>query len=123
MNNTVNTGYLLEACHENKIKNFIYSSTASVYGDTSNRPVKENSKTIPVNPYCESKLMSENIVQEASLIYEDFRYIILRYFNVTGADKFLRIGQSTKHATHLVKKAFATALGKQKKLTICREVI
>lgn len=118
MNNTVNTTNLVRLCNEYGVKNFIFSSTAAVYGEPSEIPVKETTPTNPINPYGVSKLMSERIIQDTALANPNFCYVILRYFNVAGADVSNRIGQSFPNATHLIKVAAQTALGKREKLSV-----
>ena len=120
LNNTANTANLIRLCVKYKVKNFVFSSTAAVYGepDVSKVPVTEESETAPINPYGSSKLMSETVLRDASKAYEDFNYIALRYFNVAGASIDGKIGQSTKNATHLIKVAAETALGKREKIYI-----
>ncbi len=115
-NNTRNTLNLLELCQRFGVNKFIFSSTAAVYGDSNESPVKESSLTIPVNPYGRSKLMSEMILQDYSLA-SDLKYVILRYFNVAGADSSGKIGQRGK-AYHLIKLACDAALGLRPGVTI-----
>lgn len=117
-NNTVNTTNLIKLCIENNVNKFIFSSTAAVYGEPEEIPVKETTPTNPINPYGMSKLMSETILKDCGLAYKDFRYIILRYFNVAGADIKIRIGQRFPNATHLIKVAAETAVGKRDKIYV-----
>ena len=91
---------------------FIFSSTAAVYGEPKNNPVTEKDLTSPISPYGRSKLMTEWILEDASRTY-NFNYVTLRYFNVAGADPKGRTGQSTINATHLIKVAVQTALGRR----------
>ena len=109
-NNTANTLNLLKCCQQFGVNKFIFSSTAAVYGETDDSPVVESAATNPVNPYGKSKLMSETIIRDYSEA-SDLRYVILRYFNVAGADISGRIGQSGKKAAHLIKVACDAALG------------
>ncbi len=120
LNNTANTANLIKMCVKYGVNNFVFSSTAAVYGepDISKMPITENSSLSPINPYGMSKLMSETILRDASKAYKDFNYIALRYFNVAGAALDGKIGQSTKDATHLIKVAAETALGKRDKIYI-----
>ena len=118
LNNTVNTINLINLCVENKIKNFIFSSTAAIYGETDNNPVKESHGLNPINPYGMSKLMSENVIIDTAKAHPDFKYVILRYFNVSGADINNKIGQSFPNSTNLIKVAAETAAGKREKLYI-----
>ncbi|MES1154828.1 MAG: UDP-glucose 4-epimerase GalE [Pseudorhodoplanes sp.] len=116
-NNTVNTRTLLEAGVKNGIRNFIFSSTAAVYGDVDTKPIQEEAQTKPTSPYGSSKLMSEIMLQDTAAAH-GLRYVILRYFNVAGADPKLRTGQSTAGATHLIKVAVQAALGLRPKLDV-----
>jgi len=116
-NNTVNTLNLLEIMQKNGIKNFIFSSTASVYGIPEKIPVGEDTPLNPVNPYGSSKAAVEWILNDLSQA-SDFNYISLRYFNVAGADPEGRIGQNYKEVTHLITRALKTAKGIFDKLQI-----
>lgn len=118
MNNTVNTTNFIRLCNEYGVGQFIFSSTAAVYGEPAEIPVKETTPTHPINPYGMSKLMSERVIQDTALANPNFCYVILRYFNVAGADIENRIGQSFPNATHLIKVAAQTILGQRQKLAI-----
>lgn len=111
-NNTCKTRSLIEAAVEGKVRHFIFSSTAAVYGGAGIEPVQENARLEPESPYGRSKLMSEWMLRDAAAAH-DLRYTALRYFNVAGADPGGRTGQSTPGATHLIKVACETALGKR----------
>ncbi len=116
-NNSCVTRNLLEAAVNNKVKHFIFSSTAAVYGMVGNEPVNEETILNPISPYGRSKLMSEIMLKDISAAHP-LSFGILRYFNVAGADKDKRSGQSTPNATHLIKVATQTALGKRKFIEI-----
>ncbi|HYA05608.1 MAG TPA: UDP-glucose 4-epimerase GalE [Xanthobacteraceae bacterium] len=116
-NNTVNTRALIECAVKSGVRRFIFSSTAAVYGNPTEIPVKESAPTPPISPYGSSKLMSEIMLRDAGRAH-DLNYVILRYFNVAGADPRCRAGQSTKGATHLIKVAVETALGQREKLEV-----
>ncbi len=118
MNNTVNTTHLIHLCNQYRIKHFIFSSTAAVYGEPSEPQVTETTRTLPINPYGRSKLMSEQVLQDASKENSTFSHVILRYFNVAGADLSNRIGQSFPNATHLIKIAAQTAIGSRESMMI-----
>jgi UDP-glucose 4-epimerase len=118
MNNTVNTTNLINSCVKYGVNRFIFSSTAAVYGEPAKVPVLEDTARLPINPYGMSKLMSENVLIDSGKAYKDFKYVILRYFNVAGADGKTRIGQSFPEATHLIKVAAETAVGKRNKMYI-----
>ena len=109
-NNTRNTLNLLRCCQKFGVKKFVFSSTAAVYGEPQENPVSESCPTNPINPYGCSKLMSERMIRDYGLS-SDFKFVILRYFNVAGADLQGRIGQSSAKAAHLMKMACDAALG------------
>jgi len=117
-NNAVNTLNLLELLVKNSINDFIFSSTAAVYGMPDKIPVKESSLLIPINPYGSSKMMIEYMLKELSYTEKNFNYISLRYFNVAGADERGRIGQKYKEATHLITCALKAAVGEFNRLEI-----
>jgi UDP-glucose 4-epimerase len=109
-NNTVNSRALIECAVNNGVRHFVFSSTAAVYGNPAEPLVKENAPTQPISPYGWSKLMSEIMLRDAGRAY-GLGHVVLRYFNVAGADPDCRAGQSSKAATHLIKVAVETALG------------
>lgn len=116
-NNFSNTVNLLEAVKHSGVRNFIYSSTAAVYGIPSRNPIDETADIKPINPYGVTKAMVERMLQDFADV-EDFRYIALRYFNVAGADPNGCIGQAYKNPTNLVTRALKTAKGEYDKLAI-----
>jgi UDP-glucose 4-epimerase len=116
-NNTCSTRSLLECCARAGVHNFVFSSTAAVYGMPASGEAAEDSPTAPINPYGTSKLMSEWMLRDLAAA-SSLRYVILRYFNVAGADPQGRIGQSTRNATLLTKVACEAALGKRAGLSI-----
>ena len=85
---------------KNKLNKIIFSSTAAVYGNAKKDRVTEKDKISPLNPYAKSKSM----IETAIIKNKNFKYIILRYFNVAGADKKMRSGLISKYSTHLIKK-------------------
>ena len=111
-NNTVKSRALMEVAVEMGIEQFIFSSTAAVYGNPSEVPVSEDAELKPMSPYGSSKLMTEIMLAYVARAH-NFRYVALRYFNVAGADPQGRNGQSTPNATHLIKVACEAALGKR----------
>lgn len=111
-NNTVKSRALMEVAVEMGIEQFIFSSTAAVYGNPSEVPVREDAELKPMSPYGSSKLMTEIMLADVARAH-NFRYVALRYFNVAGADPQGRSGQSTPNATHLIKVACEAALGKR----------
>jgi len=116
-NNTSAARSLIEACVHHRVPNFIFSSTAAVYGTPAIIPVAEDSPTVAESPYGRSKLMTEWMLQDAAAAH-GIKFGILRYFNVAGADPEGRTGQSTPRATHLIKRACEVATGKIPRLTI-----
>ncbi|QIZ20515.1 UDP-glucose 4-epimerase GalE [Candidatus Pelagibacter giovannonii] len=107
----------LKTCYENGLKKIIFSSTAAVYGNPKTEKVKETDPTSPLNPYASSKLELENFIKETSKNYNS-KYIILRYFNVAGADEKMRTGLISKVSSHLIKIASEVVVGKKDKLII-----
>lgn len=116
-NNTVNSRALIECAVKGGVRHFIFSSTAAVYGNPASVPVGEDAPTMPMSPYGSSKLMTEIMLRDAGHAH-GLGYVILRYFNVAGADPQLRTGQSTRGATHLIKVAVETALGRREKIEV-----
>jgi UDP-glucose 4-epimerase len=116
-NNTLNTCNLIDVAIECGVKQFIFSSTAAVYGNAEHVPVREDEPTAPIAPYGTSKLMSEIMLHDAARAH-GLRFVVLRYFNVAGADPKGRTGQSTPQATHLIKVAAETVLGRREKMSV-----
>jgi UDP-glucose 4-epimerase len=117
LSNTVKTRALLEAAVKGGVRHFVFSSTAAVYGNPDFSPVNEDVIPSPLSPYGMSKLMSEQMLGDASAAY-GLGHVILRYFNVAGADPAGRHGQTTSNATHLIKVALETALGRRPRMSI-----
>ena len=117
LNNTVKSRMLMACAVKAKIPRFIFSSTAAVYGNPGDRPVEETAIPQPISPYGTSKLMTEWMLRDAHLAY-GMQYVVLRYFNVAGADPKGRSGQSTPRATHLIKVACQTALGQRGQMDV-----
>lgn len=116
-NNTCNTRNLLQCCADCSVERFIFSSTAAVYGIPARPHAGEDMPLAPINPYGTSKLMSEWMLRDLGAV-STLRYVILRYFNVAGADPEARIGQSTRDATHLIKVASEAAVGVRDHISI-----
>jgi UDP-glucose 4-epimerase len=116
-NNTFNTLNLLNAMNRHKIPALIFSSTAATYGQPKKVPVFEDGQQDPESPYGASKLMSERMIIDIAAA-SGLKYIILRYFNVAGAEPQGRLGQRTPEATHLIKVATETATGKRPSMSI-----
>jgi len=117
LNNTVKSRALIASAVKGGVPNIIFSSTAAVYGEPSVERVAEETSTDPVSPYGRSKLMTEWMLQDASRAHP-LKHVVLRYFNVAGADPKGRTGQSTPRATHLIKVACQTALGQRPYLEV-----
>lgn len=116
-NNTCSTRNLLECCAQHGIGQFIFSSTAAVYGPPEDGRCDEGSALAPINPYGNSKLMSEWMLKDLCHA-SDMRSVVLRYFNVAGSDPELEIGQATRNATLLIKVAAEAAVGKREQVMI-----
>jgi UDP-glucose 4-epimerase len=117
LNNTAKSRTLIEAAVRNRVKHFIFSSTAAVYGMPETIPVEEDAPKQPINPYGTSKLMTEMMLADTAFAHP-LNYCALRYFNVAGADPQARTGQSTAGATHLIKVAVEAALGKREGVAV-----
>ena len=116
-NNTCATRSLLQACLENDVKHFVFSSTAAVYGMPERGYADEDSPTRPINAYGTSKLMSEWMLRDVAAA-SALRYVALRYFNVAGSDPAGRIGQATQGATLLTKVACEAMVGKRPHVSV-----
>ena len=117
-NNTLGVLMLAQACLENQIKSVVFSSTAAVYGDANTSElIAETSATGPLNPYGQSKLMSEKILRDCEAPY-GLKSVCLRYFNVAWASVDGTNGQRTKNATHLIKVASEAACGLRKSVGV-----
>ena len=117
LNNTCKSRSLIATAVEIKVPNFIFSSTAAVYGTPEVNPITESARVEPISPYGSSKLMTEIMLRDTAQAHA-LRYVALRYFNVAGADPQGRSGQSTPRATHLIKVAAEAALGQRPYLEV-----
>jgi UDP-glucose 4-epimerase len=117
INNVSNTLNIIDVITNAYVRNFIYSSTAAVYGIPARIPVDESAALKPINPYGMTKMMVERMLQDLSAS-RNFHYIALRYFNVAGADSEARIGQAYRNPTHLITRALKTAKGEFDRLSI-----
>jgi len=114
-NNTNNAKILFDTCIQNNLTNIIFSSTAAVYGNPLDAdPITETALLKPLNPYGKSKIQTEEYLQNNKTI----NHVILRYFNVAGADPSMRSGLISKEPTHLIKIASEAAVGKREKVVI-----
>src|SRR3982075_270603 len=116
-NNTMTTRSLLNAAVKCGVSRFVFSSTAAVYGNPERMPVTEDLPTRPLSPYGSSKLMSEIMLHDVAAAH-GMNYVVLRYFNVAGADPHARIGLATVGATHLLKIAVEAATGQRAKIDV-----
>ena len=107
----------LDICFQNNLNKVIFSSTAAVYGNPKKDKIIESDELNPLSPYADSKLMLENYLIDQSKNV-NVKYIILRYFNVAGADQKMRTGLISKFSTHLIKVASEVATKKRNKLVI-----
>jgi UDP-glucose 4-epimerase len=116
-NNTMTTRSLLNAAVKGGVNRFIFSSTAAVYGNPDQVPVPENAPTRPLSPYGSSKLMTEIMLHDVACAH-GMSYVVLRYFNVAGADPLARMGLATIGATHLLKIVVEAATGQRAKIDV-----
>jgi UDP-glucose 4-epimerase len=116
-NNTMTTRSLLNAAVRCGVARFIFSSTAAVYGNPDQVPVPETAPTRPLSPYGTSKLMTEIMLHDVATAH-GMNYVVLRYFNVAGADPQARVGLATVGATHLLKIAVEAATGQRGKIDV-----
>jgi UDP-glucose 4-epimerase len=116
-NNTVKSRSLIESAVKGGVQHFIFSSTAATYGIPEEVPIREATRTQPINPYGWSKLMTERMLADTAFAHP-INYCALRYFNVAGADPQGRSGQSTAGATHLIKVAVEAAIGKREAVSV-----
>jgi UDP-glucose 4-epimerase len=108
---------LIASCVAAGVKHFLFSSTATVYAEDARQPLAETERKAPISPYARSKLMTEWMLEDVSRA-TTLRHMVLRYFNVAGADAQGRTGQSTPKATHLIKRAAQVSLGRVPQLDI-----
>lgn len=118
-NNLANSLTLFEEMIRARIPRVIFSSTAAVYAENAtDRMLQENDPLQPISPYGASKAMAERVLMDLASAHPEFRFIILRYFNVAGARSDLKIGQANPKATHLVKSALETVFGRRSSLIV-----
>jgi UDP-glucose 4-epimerase len=111
-NNVTGAVELLSAMHRHGVKNIVFSSTAAVYGEPEKQPIEETDRTLPTNPYGETKLAVERMLRWCAEAY-GIRYAALRYFNAAGADPDFGIGEDHSPETHLIPIVLDAALGKR----------
>jgi UDP-glucose 4-epimerase len=108
-NNVEQTRALLDAMVATNTRNFVFSSTAAVYGDPGDRLLDEEAPKKPVNPYGETKLEVERMLEDYARD-SGVHSVALRYFNAAGADEKLRVGEFHEPETHLVPNLLSAAL-------------
>jgi len=116
-NNIVNGLNILNVCVKNGVKKFIFSSSAGVYGTPENLPITESENRKPENPYGETKLIFENFLKSYDKAY-GLKSVCLRYFNASGADRNLEIGEDHTPETHLIPLILDVALGRRDSINI-----
>jgi UDP-glucose 4-epimerase len=116
-NNVVNVANLLDVMLKYNVKYFIFSSTAAVYGEPEEIPIKEIQAKKPINPYGKSKLMVEEILEDYDQAYS-LKYTCFRYFNASGADESGKIGEKHNPESHLIPLILQTALGEREQIYI-----
>lgn len=119
-NNMVSTLRLLTAMKEYSVKKIVFSSTAATYGEPENIPILETDRTLPTNPYGETKLSVEKALKWADRAY-GMRYVSLRYFNAAGAHPSGKIGEDHSPESHLIPIVLQAALGKREAIQIFGE--
>lgn len=116
-NNTTTTRNLLDVAVRRNVSRFIFSSSAAVYGNPDRSPVTEDAPTRPLSPYGSSKIMVETMLRDVSVAHP-LNFIILRYFNVAGADPKCRTGLTSVSATHLMKMAVEAATNQRPQIVV-----
>ena len=111
-NNVVNTLTLLDAMLRHEVKNFIFSSTAAIFGEPEYTPIDEKHRKQPINPYGHSKLMIEQVLEDYDTAY-GLRSTCLRYFNAAGADPDGELGERHVPETHLIPLILQAASGRR----------
>ncbi len=116
-NNVVNTHVLLDAMLRHEVKNFIFSSTAAIFGEPDYTPIDEKHNRQPINPYGHSKLMIEQVLDDYDKAY-DLRSTCLRYFNAAGADPEGELGERHVPETHLIPLILQAASGRREDIKV-----
>ncbi|UCF43094.1 MAG: UDP-glucose 4-epimerase GalE [Planctomycetota bacterium] len=115
--NVSNTQTLLSAMEAAGVERLVFSSTAAVYGVPEQVPIREDSATVPINPYGETKLAAERLCHEHSRAGK-LRYATLRYFNACGAGNNGALGEDHRPEGHLIPLAIRAAMGKASEVKI-----
>lgn len=116
-NNVTNTLNLLNAMLKHRVKHFIFSSTAAVYGEPQYVPIDEDHPKAPINPYGKSKWMVEQMLQDYGRAY-GLKSIALRYFNAAGADPDGELGERHEPETHLIPLVLQAASGRRQRISV-----
>ncbi len=116
-NNVINTLNLLNAMRAHGVNKFIFSSTAAIFGEPQYSPVDEAHPKRPVNPYGNSKLMVEKVLDDFERAY-GLKYVCLRYFNAAGAHPEGTLGERHDPETHLIPLVLQAASGRRSHVTI-----
>ncbi|NTW67534.1 MAG: UDP-glucose 4-epimerase GalE [Nitrospirae bacterium] len=116
-NNAANAVNLLSAMQRHSVENFIFSSTAAVYGIPESIPLRETAPIRPINPYGQAKAFVEKVLEDAAGTGR-MRYVSLRYFNAAGADPGGRIGEQHHPESHLIPLTLKAAKGARKSITV-----
>lgn len=111
-NNVAKVLNLLDAMHENAVHDFVFSSTAATFGEPVHPKIDENHPQNPINPYGNTKLMVEKMLEDFDTAY-GLKSVALRYFNASGADDSGEIGESHTPETHLIPLVLQAAAGKR----------
>lgn len=111
-NNIANTLNLLDAMHVHGVGNFIFSSSAAIFGEPDYVPIDERHPRRPINPYGFSKFAIEQVLADYDRAY-GLRSMCLRYFNAAGADPDGRIGECHEPETHLIPLVLQAASGRR----------
>ena len=114
-NNLVQTLGLLDTMRECGVSQFIFSSTAAVYGEPQQVPMTEAHRRLPINPYGQSKLAVENVLADYDRAY-GLRYTTFRYFNAAGAHPDGSLGERHEPETHLIPLVLQVASGRRKEV-------
>jgi UDP-glucose 4-epimerase len=116
-NNVVNTITLLDAMLEHDVNNFIFSSTAAIFGEPDYTPIDEKHRKAPINPYGHTKLMIEQVLEDYDNAY-GLHSTCLRYFNAAGADPDGELGERHIPETHLIPLILQAASGRREDIKV-----
>ena len=116
-NNVIGSFNLIRACVETGVKNFVFSSTCSIYGNPERVPIAEDQNSNPINPYANTKLIIEMLLRDFEVAH-GIKSVCLRYFNAAGAHPDGELGESHEPESHLIPLVLFTALGKREKVLV-----